>query len=77
MNIKVELLKSYITDYIKSQIEDFNIDASKIADSTAIQMLSEIQNIIKNECYTDFETVERIVCVFENHKIDFGNRHDF
>ena len=42
MNIKTELLKSYITEFVKSEIEDFEIDASQIADTTAIQMLSKI-----------------------------------
>ena len=76
MNIKVELLGNYISDFVKSKIEDFEIDASQIADTTAIQMLSEIQNIIKNESYSDFEAIEEIVCIFENYNIDFGFRHD-
>ena len=37
MNIKVELLKNYISDFINFKLEDFEIDASHIADSTAIK----------------------------------------
>lgn len=77
MNVKVELLKSYISDFINDKIDDFEIDASRIADSTATQMLSEIQKIIKDENYSDFEVVEEIVCIFEKYNIDFGYRHDF
>ena len=77
MNIKLELLKGYISDYINSNLEDFEIDASKIVDTTAIKMLSEIQNIIKDEQYSDFDAVEEIVCIFEKYNIDFGSRHDF
>ena len=77
MNIKVELLKNYITDFIKFKIEDFEINASEIADTTATQMLYEIQNVIKNEDYSDFEAIEQIVCIFEKYNIDFGVRHDF
>ena len=77
MNIKVELLKSYISDFIKYRIEDFEIDASQIADTVAIKMLREIQSIIKNESYSDFDAVEEIVRVFEKYNIDFGGRHDF
>jgi hypothetical protein len=77
MNIKVELLKDCISDYINSKIEDFEIDASKIADTTATQMLSEIQKVIKNESFSDFEIVEEIVCIFEKYNIDFGCQHDF
>ena len=57
--------------------EDFEIDASKIADTTAIQMLREIQKVIHNEKYSDFDAIEEIVCIFERYEIDAGFRHDF
>lgn len=77
MKIKAELLKTYISDFIKSRIEDFEIDADDIANTVAIKILAEIQEIIKNDSYSDFERIEEIVCVFEKYKIDFGNCHDF
>lgn len=40
-------------------------------------MLCEIQNIIKNDSYSDFEAMEEIICIFEKHNIDYGYRHDF
>ncbi len=77
MNIKTELLKNYITDFIISRIEDFDIDALKIADTTAIQIFSDIQNVLKSETNTDFDAIEEIVCIFEKYNIDCGARHDF
>lgn len=77
MNIKLELLKEYIADFINNNLENFEIDACKIADTVAINMLSEIQSIIRNKNYSDFDVTEKIVCVFEKYKIDFGSRHDF
>lgn len=77
MKIKVELLKTHISDFINSRIEDFEIDADDIANTVAIKILAEIQEIIKNDSYSDFELIEEIVCVFEKYKIDFGNCHDF
>ena len=77
MNIKLELLRKHISDFVKHQIEDFEIDASEIADTTAIQILSEIQNVIREENYSDFEVVEEIVCIFEKYNIDAGYRRDF
>lgn len=77
MKIKVELLKTHISDFINSRIEDFEIDADDIANTVAIKILAEIQEIIKNDGYSDFERIEEIVCVFEKYKIDFGNCHDF
>ena len=77
MKIKTELLKKYISDSINNQIIDLEINADEIADTVAIKILSEIQDIIKNDYYSDFEIVERIVYIFEKYKIDFGNCHDF
>ena len=77
MNIKLDLLKRYISDFINSSLEDLEIDATEIADTLAIKMLGEIQRIIKDERYSDFEAVEEIVCLFEKYKIDAGVRHDF
>ena len=76
MNIKLELLKSYIKDYINNNLQDFEIDASEIADSKAINILAEIQYIMRNENYSDFDVVEKIVCIFEKYSIDAGFRHD-
>lgn len=77
MNIKTELLKNRIIDIIKSNMNDFEIDADEIADTEAIRILSEIQLIIMNESYSDFEIVEKIVSLFEENNIDYGTCHDF
>ena len=61
MNIKVELLRRHIIDIIRFRTQDLEIDASQIADTTATMMLSEIQQIIKNEDYSDFQAIEEIV----------------
>ena len=77
MNVKTELLKSYIADFVNSRIEDFEIDASQIADTTATQVLSEVQKIIKDENYSDIDAIEEIVCIFEKYNIDTGFRRDY
>lgn len=77
MDIKLELLKNEIGDFIKYRMEELDLDASKIADTTAILMLAEIQDVIKDEANSDFDAVEKIVCIFEKYNIDFGFRHDF
>lgn len=76
MNINVELLKEWVADHIVNNMEDFEIDADKIADSTAIKALSEIQQILKSDDY-DEEVVEKIVSVFEKYHLDFGSCHDY
>lgn len=77
MYIKLELLKRYIADFIDNNIENFEINASEIANTVAIKMLAEIQEIICDEENSDFDAVEKIVCVFEKYKVDAGSRHDF
>ena len=77
MKMKLELLKNQISEFINDRIEDFEIDASEIANSVAIQMLAEIQKVIQNEDYSDFEAIEEIVCIFEKYNISAGFRHEF
>ncbi len=77
MNIKLELLRNCISDFVRFRLEDFELDATQIADTTAIQMLEEIQNVIKDDSCSDFDAVEKIVCIFEKCNIDAGARHDF
>ena len=76
MDIKVELLKDYVADYINQHINDFEIDANKIAESTAIKILGEIVNVLKNELYDDIDMIEEIVRTFERYGIDTGGCHD-
>ncbi len=77
MKVKIELLRTCISDIVNERIKDFEIDADKIANTIAIKMLAEIQDIIMNDNYSDFEIVEEIVYVFKKYKIDFGSCHDF
>ena len=75
MKLKAELLSKELAKCIANTLQD--IDADEIADTTAINALSEIKDIIINPHLSDFEAIEEIVCVFEKYNIDFGNRHDF
>ncbi len=77
MKIKTELLKGFIMDFIDNRIDDFEIDADLITNTVAINVLAEIQEVIKDENYSDFDAIERIIEIFEENKIDFGVRHDF
>lgn len=77
MDIRLELLKNSIHDIIDSHLLDITINADEITNSTAVLVLAQIQGIIKNDAYSDFEAIEEIVKVFEKYNLDFGNRHDF
>ena len=77
MNIKLELLQNAIFDAISEKLSYMEIDADKIEDTTAIEALSEIKDILKDDTKSDFDAVEEIVRVFERYNIDIGGRHDF
>ena len=77
MDIRLELLKNSIHDIIDSHFLYITINADEITNSTAVLALAQIQGIIKNDAYSDFEAIEEIVKVFEKYSLDFGNRHDF
>lgn len=77
MNIKLELLSEAITETVRNRLDRLDIDVDKIAESTAISVLSEIQQIIQNDDMSDFYAIEAIVRIFEKYHINAGIRHDF
>lgn len=77
MNIKLELLSEAITETVRSRLDRLDIDVDKIAEATAISVLSEIQQVIQNDDMSDFYAMEAIVRIFEKYHINAGIRHDF
>ena len=77
MNIKLDIIKAYIADIICSNITDFEIDADKIADTSATNALGEIQNVLHKSELDDFEMIEEIVLIFQKYNLDAGICHDF
>ena len=77
MKIKIELLKNSISELLCERLADLEIDADKIADTVDLSALSEIKEIISDDKNSDFDAVEKIVCVFEKYGINAGERHDF
>ena len=77
MRLDLELVRDYVAEFVSSRIEDLAIDTDSIANTTAISMISEIQSILKDSQLDDFNAIEEIVCVFEKHGVDCGERHDF
>lgn len=85
MDIRLELIykelsegiSGIVGDEVKRCLEKSDFDVNGIAQTTAVSALSEIQEIVQNDEYDDFEIVEKIVCVFEKYKISVGTCHDF
>lgn len=77
MNIKLELISKTVAELVVKRLDMLEIDVSKIADTAAISALSEIQKVIQADKISDFEAVERIVCILEKYNISADARHDF
>ena len=77
MNIKTELIKSYIAYEICRGITDFDIDENKVADTVATKVLGEIQQVLHKDELDDFDKIEEIVVIFEKYNLDAEGCHDF
>jgi hypothetical protein len=77
MNIKLELIQNHLSDCLSEAFEMNVINADEIADSSAINILDKIKQIINDDSLTDFGAIEKIVCVLEENNISCGTRHNF
>ena len=77
MNIKLELSVTEIAEFIKEKLNEKEFDISQLVDAKAIQILQEIQDVLAWDDLSDFGAIEKIVCIFENHNLSTGGRHDF
>ncbi len=76
MELKAELLACTVADLISQKIDLKGIDWSSLTNSIAIDILSEIREIIQEDT-SDFDAIEKIVDLFDKYNIDAGGRHDF
>ena len=77
MNIKLELISRELVDFMVRNLENLDMDIDKMADTTAINLIGEIQAVIMDNLKSDFDVVEEIVCIFEKYNVNAGCRHDF
>ena len=71
-----ELICHDIAQYLLNCINTA-IDYDKIAQTNALQILSEIKKIIQNDELDDFMMVDKIVKVLLENNIDSGECHDY
>ena len=77
MNIKLELIQNHLSDCLSEAFKMNVIDVDEIADSSAINILDKIKQIINDDSLTNFGAIEKIVCVLEENNISCGTRHNF
>lgn len=67
MTIKSKLLKRHIANSLHEYIDNLEIDENKIVNSMAIDMLIEIKNIVGYTNNSDFESIEKIIALFNRN----------
>ncbi|MBQ8526552.1 MAG: hypothetical protein IJ460_07550 [Clostridia bacterium] len=77
MDIRIELITNEIVEIVKNYIENTAIDFDALIESRSVAILKRICDVIRNEKLSDFEMVEEIVCILEEHNISCGSCHDF
>jgi len=64
-------------DKISVDFKNFSFDIEKFTQNECYILLDKIKTIIQDDSLSDFECVEKIVCLFEKSGISAGIRHDF
>ncbi len=78
MELYKELLINILMKYeIELSFKDCSFDIEKFTQNECYILLDKIKAIIRDDSLTDFDCVEKIVCLFEESNINAGNRHDF
>ena len=79
MRIESELFVNALCEGLRHMLPftEIEIDINEIAQTTAINALSEIYQVLHDDIENDFEIVEKIVCIFEKYQISSGTTHDF
>ncbi len=77
MSLVHELIAYVVADHCAKLFREEKFDFAELAHQTGLCILSEIQQVILNEEFDDFDAIEEIVCIMEKHNLNTGFRHDF
>jgi len=77
MNIEMQLLQEELGRIVINHIKELDIDINNIVQTKALEVLRKIQDIVCDDNLSDFDAMEKIVCIFEEYGLDAGVRHDF
>lgn len=71
------LIKALAKEEINIIFPNFEFGVTEVIEIESFKALQKIKTIIENDNLSDFECIERIVCIFEDIGSGGGNRHDF
>ncbi len=78
-DVKLKLISNKIAELVTENIKDLKIefDAEKEVTHQALMMIYEIQSVIAFSDLNDFDMVDMIVQIFNEHGFYTGGCHDF
>lgn len=74
---KEMLIKVLMKEEINITFPNLKLGTLEAVEMEAFKALQKIKTIIADDSLSDFECVERIICMFEELGIDSIKRHDF
>lgn len=78
MRIYKDILEHMFKEKLNDMFWDLEVDDLRDAfQSACCDALHEIKSIVENPYLSDFECIDKIVCVLESVGSDGGGRHDF
>ena len=75
--LKEILINILAKEKISISFSNSNSDLAEIIETKSFKALQKIKSIIEDNGLSDFECIERIVCVFEEIGSNGGDRHDY
>lgn len=78
----MELYKELLINLLQKEqlhicFPDMKLDFDKILEMECYKYLHKIKAIINDDSLTDFNCMEKIICLFKEMGSKVGNRHDY
>ncbi len=75
-DLRLDLMADSLAQMIGSYLRYSTFDVNTLINSTAVQVLTEIHEVLEQPDLPDFEAVDMIVCIFNKYNLDSGRIHE-
>ena len=78
----MDLYREILTNILEKEeitvvFQNLQLNPAEMVEQRCCQALHKIKTIIEDDSLSDFDCVEKIVCILEDIGSSGGNRHDF
>jgi hypothetical protein len=73
----MKLLTQIVVDLLEDALPHRGYDSLDYINTTSFRTLEQIQQILLEPSMSDFDCIEKIVCLLEDLGLSCGERHDF